>query len=460
MPTRCVDRRRDRSSRYCRRLAGLLAGAIIALIGCGRPAPRPPGDVVLILLDTLRVDHLGFLGHEVERAPFLASQARAGVVFDRAYSTSSWTAPSTASVFTGLYPLRHGVTEGFFAHQQRMQTLSKEGHATLPLNRLPLDVQTLAERFRAGGYRTFGAATNINIGAALGFDRGFDRFRHAHHESAGDLFRQLRPWIEEMRASPQPFFLYLHLNDLHGPYEKRKPWYRPQADPQADLIAAYDSQIPYVDAELQRFAARAGWGAGTIVAIVSDHGEAFGEHGFQRHDGGLNQELTHVLFSVRGPGIAPRRIPENVSLVDVMPTLLALAGLPVPAGGDGVSLASLIRGDDADLASHLAARTLFGHRVATLDGRERRWWAAMHGPWKLIEDGAARTLFDLDADVAERDDRSASEPERTAALSASLDEFRRTASRQDGPNVDVPLDRRLLEQLRELGYVEGPASAP
>ena len=156
------------------RLVRMLMLAMLAICGCapGEPLQRP--NVVVILLDTLRPDYLGFYGYEKEMAPFLAQLANESVVFERAFSTSSWTAPSTSSLFTSLYPPQHGVVEGFLMHQLLTKAREEKAMETIALNRLPSGRPTLPELFKSMGYGTFGLATNVNIGQEMGFNRGFD----------------------------------------------------------------------------------------------------------------------------------------------------------------------------------------------------------------------------------------------------------------------------------------------
>jgi hypothetical protein len=196
------------------------------LSDAARPNPAATQNVVVIVVDALRPDHLGFYGHFRETAPYLASLASRSVVFTRAVSTSTWTAPSTASLFTGLHPLQHAVQLGIVAHQNRVEFDKETQSVKLELNRIPDSVETLPEIFRNLGYRTFGIATNPNIGSGIGFDRGFDRFkllesrrRKAEFGKAGrsknrfrwgngaELYQELGHWKDDITAGPKPFFL-------------------------------------------------------------------------------------------------------------------------------------------------------------------------------------------------------------------------------------------------------------
>ncbi len=209
----------SRSERHPLKRARVTAAFVLAgclLVGCNGEERSPGSDdvadrvgkragarnnVVVIVIDTLRPDHLGFHGYHRETAPYLASLAEKAVVFTHAVSTSTWTAPSTTSLFTGLHPLRHGVQLGIVAHRRMLESHNRAGaergvdvgvgvdnskdkekdenKVKVQLNRIPASVSTLPELFRESGYRTFGIAANPNIGASIGFDRGFDRLLSA-----------------------------------------------------------------------------------------------------------------------------------------------------------------------------------------------------------------------------------------------------------------------------------------
>ncbi|MCB9915928.1 MAG: sulfatase [Planctomycetes bacterium] len=440
---------------------GLALACALGLAACGArepAAPRP--DVLLVVVDTLRPDHLGFQGYERETAPFLAELAARGAVFERAFSTSSWTAPSTASVFTGLYPPRHGVVQGFFAHFHQAGG-EQAAPADLVLQRLPGDHPTLPELFHAAGYRTYGLATNLNIGPEIGFDRGFDRFERLDDVPAAQVLARLDAWRDELDADDgRPRFLYLHLNDVHAPYVPRKRWYRDAGDERARRISAYDSEISYLDEQLREAARAHGFGADALVAVVSDHGEEFQEHGNWFHGFSLHRELNQVLLVLAGPGVPARRVPVNVSLVDVLPTLVDLAGLGADAtreaARNGRSLAPLLGSEpeaEAALASY-AERTLLAHREQLVNGEPMHAWVVLQGRWKLYEQGGVRRLYDLWSDVRELHDLLADEPEVAARLGAVLDQEKARGIDVHGDGTAVELDAELLERLSSLGYAK------
>lgn len=441
-----------------RAFAGL---ALAVLLGsCSDPAepsaapagavadPRP--DVVLLMLDTVRPDHLGPYGYERDTTPFLKELAGSGAVFANAHSTSSWTAPAVASILTGLYPTEHGVIEGFLAYLRREQ---KEGAEVLPLNRLPAELLTMTQHFKDAGYRTWGIATNLNVGPEIGLDRGFDRFAQIAKGDAPAVAARLGEWREDLRAPGGPDFLYLHFMDAHEPYHRRAPWYEPQRGTVFDQMARYDSELHYLDQTLAGLYESFGWAENTLLVIVSDHGEEFREHGQMGHEFTLYRELNQVVFLVRPPGgMAGRTIPSDVSLIDVLPTTLALAGVEVPPGLEGMSLVPLILGQ-ADAPAAFARRTLFAHRFQLLPQPEHLW-SAVRGEHRLIRGPGGLELYDRLADPTEQRNLLDADPDAAAGLLPDLEGFQRRGIRQ-AERVEVGRDPALLEELGRIGYVRG-----
>jgi arylsulfatase A-like enzyme len=444
------------------RLLTLLTCLGALLAACGRaPAPRP--NIVVVLLDTLRPDHLGLHGYPRDTAPFLTEFASRGAVFENAFSTSAWTLPATASLFTGHYPTRHGLVNGFEANEWMAARLKRSETVQQEVAQLPVDHPTLAQRLQDAGYRTFAFTTNTHVSSDFGFERGFDGFRLERNQKAKDVVDWLIEHAGEVRRPAEPYFLYVHLNDVHRPYEPRAPWYTPGADARTEQIARYDSEISYLDQELARLAEVYRWDENTLVCLVSDHGEAFLEHGTYGHGTSLYAELNRVLMVFVGPGIAPGRIRTSTSLADVAPTLLGFAGLPAESM-DGVRLCALLaEGSRAGEEARLAQRFIFAHRLGVesvdLDAEitPKDLWSVQQGTWRLIHDGLeGRTrLFDHARDPGEELDLYAAEPERARGLEQALEEFQRTSRRSQGQLTSVPIDAELFQDLADMGYVGG-----
>jgi arylsulfatase A-like enzyme len=452
-----------------------IALALLLAVGCADAAPRRP-DIVVVLLDTVRPDRLGVYDASLDTAPFLTGLAQRSTVFLDAVSTSGWTAPATASLFTSLHPLRHGVTLGMVIHERR-QKQRPGGGTVIELNRIPAEVATLPQVLADLGYRCFGVTTNPNIGPEVGFERGFDRFERIERierrprdrdtdlevvgstgwrwGNAEEVQSVVAAWREEIAAS-RPYFLYLHFNDAHEPYQVRRPWFAAPQDRTGRAEAAYVSEIGYLDDVLGRLYRELGLERDAILVVVSDHGEAFGEHGRRYHHRGLYRELNQIVLMVSAPslGIEARLAPERVSILSVLPTLLDLLGEPVPPDLDGWSLAPLLLDDPerGALERRLRERVLIAHREE-MEVDAPPTWAVMKGSWTLIREGGRSELYDVASDPGQRSDLAMRHPEIRSDLEEALADFRSATEGADSERVEVELDARTVEGLEALGYI-------
>jgi DNA mismatch repair protein MutL len=436
---------------------GLSAGlsSILSLSGCSKRHRSKP-NIVVIVIDTLRPDYLGFYGFGRETAPFMAGLAKKSVVFERAFAPSSWTAPSTASLFTSIYPHRHGVIEGFYCHKFRMEKLKKEGKAELPLNRIPAGLPTLPQIFKAAGYTTFGLAANINVGGEIGFDRGFDSFERIN-DAPAEVFLERIQKLKQQFGKSAPFMLYLHFNDPHSPYLAHQSYYRAQSDPRADSRERYISEIGYADEYAGKCLGTLALGDNSIIAVVSDHGEEFWDHGLDSHRPRLYRELTNVLMMLHVPFITKRpvRIGVNVSLLDVVPTLADLAGIEPGQKFEGTSLAPLLTVTvrSKALSEQLDARTIFAHRI--INTPEQQIWAAIFKQWNFIQRPDKRIeLFNHTLDFAEKSNVFSQHAGIGRQLADAIGRFQKLAPLGQAEKVQVQLDEKLLDNLKSLGYVE------
>lgn len=432
------------------------------------PAPRGPEDsnVILISVDTLRADHLPSYGYDRDTAPFVDEYlARGGVLFEHLVAASAVTAPSHMTIFTGLQPSAHGVTDG--------------------LRRLPDAIPTLPERLRRHGVTTAAFTEDGWVGVHQGFARGFDSF--TENKSAEIMvpegqvdrtFGQGRDWLARNRD--KRFFLFLHTYQVHEPYAP-PPRYAglfaevgADAPPHLRAMADYDREIRYVDDELRRLIAaleESGLAGETVVVLTSDHGEEFLDHGLLSHGGHLYEESVHVPLLIRGPGFpAGLRVATPVAQADLMPTLLALFGVTPNPTGEARSLLGLARGGEA---AELAERPLFSEGLVKFQpgpggGRSFRppVTAVRLGQRKLLRDRDADEerleLYDLGRDPGERRNLLGDGASPPADLSRLLDgyagaraaEQRRLTGETAGAQEAPPLDPERVEKLRALGYID------
>jgi arylsulfatase A-like enzyme len=443
------------------RLFLLLLAAVCALAfaGCAQAPGENRDNVVIVVIDTLRRDHLATYGYPRNTAPFLGELARGGASF-KGLSPSSWTKPATASLLTGLHPVRHQAIDRW--------------------DRLPDEAVTLAQRFHRRGYGTLAASTNGWVSPVFGFDRGFDRFILDKNQDGKVLNRDLFPALDGLKP---PFFLYVHYVDPHAPYAPETGWDgRPlpaalraagpvtveeldgaHAYPRSPAFLArvrdlYDGEIRAADDDLRELVGqleRRGLMKSTVLVVTADHGEELGEHGRMSHGQTLYQEVLRVPLVIH----APHRFRGGLrfgraSLLDLAPTLAELFGWKREEGDpgfDGVSLLPVLTGRAP--ASSLESRAFLEH----LDFTDGAALALVAGPRKIILEKDEKHLFDLAGDPGERRDLfgrpdTAGEIGRLSSeLAGQYNAYSRSALARRSARYDPELEGKLIS----LGYVAG-----
>ena len=448
------------------------AAALRSAAGSGENRAAP--DIVLVVLDTTRRDRTSLHGYERPTTPGLEQLAGESTVFERAYSTSSWTAPAHASLFTGLWPASHGVTQKAWS--------------------LPSGYATLAELLRERGYHTAAAVGNPMLGAGLGFDQGFDEYVETWRGPRQDqaphpAVRVLERLLDRQRG---PYFAFFNFIEPHSPYTSTGPYAEEFVrDPSIELTAnrwrqhytgaaahgeaelahlgdLYDAQLRHADelvSELVELLRTRGRLDRTVLVVTADHGENLGDHGHLDHVFSLYETTVRIPLLVRYPAeFDPgQRVTAPVQLPDLFTTLARLGGVP-GARRQGLDLArDELPADRAVLLSYdfpLQALAAIGAAAEhpALDVQRRRLWALIEGEWKLVagSDGLLE-LYDLGVDPDERRDLSQTNPERTLALRARLLSVlaqRAGPERVDTVGPDEVFDEEMLRALRALGYVE------
>jgi arylsulfatase A-like enzyme len=448
---------RARSGGGIGRVLGALAPVLLAA-GCG---PAAPPAIIVFDIDTLRADHLGCYGYSRDTSPILDAFASEAARFDWAFAQAPYTGPSQASILTSLYPSAHG----FLRDDEE----------------LPLEAVTLAEVLRDGGYRTAGFIDGGYMSDDFNMGQGFELYENVRGRGLARSVPLALGWLREHGS--EPFLLLIHTYDTHTPYTPKPPYRelfldglapptpgfeptvevmegirqsvwtdQPRSLPDNDLEyakALYDAEIRYVDDWFGRFV------EGlreleiydrSVIVVLSDHGEEFQEHGSVLHEK-LYATVTRIPLLIRLPG--GRRagtISTIVEAVDVMPTLVELAGLEVPGTVHGVSLLPRINGEAAGPGRAFGESPYYGRERFLAEGG-RRLLISRDRPER-------EELYDFPADPLEQDDLAAADPAAVDRLRGRIDAWERwVAGARIGDGAASPPDEETLRQLRALGYL-------
>jgi len=437
---------------------------------CAEGAKSTEKNLVLIVVDTLRADHMSLHGYERPTTPKLdAFASERGVVFENARSSASWTKASVASIFTGLDPRQH-----------RVQTHIDFLHSSF---------RTLAQTFGEAGFQTHGIQSNLYLLSGFGFDKGFIDYEDslssaveggtiATHDTStgGAVNERALAWLDE-RDADQPFFLYVHHYEPHHEYLTEEASFLPPLASAEDaarrlllaeasmdelvggvdrltpadidyLAARYDSEILFQDrllGELFDGLKERGLFENSIIVVTSDHGEEFMEHGGVSHQNDkLFDELLRVPLVIASPeAVATRRV-APVGLADLGSTLLELCGVESP-DFPGSSFAGAIVAHSpptGEVVSHgMLPKGSFGSEA------DSELVSLVKGKWKLIQDRVSGQvmLFDLEADPGERNDLSAADPNRVSELERSLVNY---LERRGGVGGELPPEPEAVRRRR------------
>lgn len=473
--------KRDRHpilQRLCRAL--LAAAGTLAACGCAGEGLLERPSFVLITIDTLRADHLGCYGYFRNTSPNIDALARECVVFDHAYAPIATTLPSHASMLTARYPLEHGI-------------LANVTHGGRPFG-WSRDVLSFAEVAKDAGYATAGFVGARPLKRLTGIAAGFEVWSEPSggERRAGETLEQVRQWLDG--PAREPFFLWVHFYDPHWPHRAPPPYHRmfgsdghdpkleawlaerkigassARADKRSTTetraaIDGYCGEVRYTDSQVGLLLGalrEKGFLERSILVLTSDHGEGLNQHDVAAH-GLVWDEHLRVPLLIRFPeasGVAPRRVGELVSLVDLFPTLLGrVEPLETAKWSQFLALSS---GVDA-LAQHHRDRPIFGQRTEReLTEDPGAMFALTTREWKYVhQPGGEDRLFDRLRDPHELENRIAQEAataERLRGITAVWREEQERRGAALEPAKEPVLDEGELEanreELRELGYLE------
>jgi len=413
------------------RLFGIWLTVGCAAAACREaPAPPPPArpvpaNVLLITLDTLRPDALGFVSGR-NATPAIDRLAHEGFAFTAAISPVPLTFPSHAALMTGRLP----------------RTLGLRDNGQL----LPENPKTLAQRLAERGYATAAFVSGYPLHSTFGLDRGFARYDDAFDSGKGDeperkapaTVAAARTWLASAKS---PWFLWVHLYDPHYPYEPPAA-YRREGD-----RGAYDGEVAFADAAIGELLRDSAPGTSeTLTVFAGDHGESLGEHGEGTHGFFVYDSTILVPLIFHFPGRVPRGSSRaGARLIDVAPTILKLLEIPLPEAADGKSVTALFGSPGA---------TAEAAYVETYQPWLSYGWAPLRAMrsqgWKLI-DAPRPELYDLHSDPEERIDRMADSPDEARRLKLLLRQVQETPAGAARPAAES----EALARLRSLGYLGG-----
>jgi arylsulfatase A-like enzyme len=458
-------------------------------------------NIVLIVMDATRARNLSCYGYARATTPNLDHLAEGSVVYEQAISPAGWSLPAHASLFTGLYPSRHGADD---QHKY-----------------LRPEYPTLAELLRSRGYQTLGFCENPYVGPVTGLDRGFQwfndstnrtprplvkraeklkrklgngiaRIRGEHDSGAANINRQLFAALRRLQGERLPFFAFIHYEDTHAPYRLPKKFVRflpdgvkletalqvnqdpwkylidPHSMKEEDfrtLVGLYDSEIHYVDSRIGQvldWLQTLGLLDRTMIVVTADHGENLGDHGMMAHKYCLYDTLLHVPLIIRYPQgtTAPGRVQHQVQTLDLAPTILSMlgeTGSETTRALQGHDLLGSFRRDFTIGEQSRPDLCKFFTRFPGVDVSrfDRALTMIRDNRYKYIwaSDGK-HELYDHASDPAEEHNLIEVLPHIATDLQMRLEEWRR-GLKPAAPSVEEPeFDQEVVERLRALGYLE------
>ena len=423
------------------------------------PADAP--NILLISLDTLRADGIPVYGGIPDNAPALNRMANEGVWFENSYAQAPSTSPTHASMFTSVLPSEHGI-------------MGTDG-------RLPTSFETLAEYMQSYGIRTWAAASSVRFAIGVQLNQGFDEYAVF---AQGSQLKKSDSAMEVALAAiadqpDRPWFGFLHLMDVHAPYKVREPHQSkyltgpPAVEPKdtvrflhkrrldkdgvtaqelADLKAMYAGGVSHVDTRIALIVeAVQALERPTLVIVTADHGEAFFEKNYLGHGTYVHEPIMRIPLVFWGPGLVPAGEKRSTlaQSIDLFPTLVHFAKLPVPDGLRGADLHSVIQGEGEQ-----AGRSVVG--------QSHKWQMLVRdtddGLWKLVLNGKGKKprMYALHSDPLEQNNVAKANPERVDEWSKQLRgvSFRamRKAGGSKGEQWEMSSEER--EALEAIGYMD------
>jgi arylsulfatase A-like enzyme len=424
----------------------------------------------LISLDTLRADHIGVYGYHRNTSPSIDAFAKESIVFGNAVVQSQWTLPSHMSIMTSLYPSSHGVTK--------------------PKDHLADEHVTLAELLREGGYQTAAFVDGGYMRGSFGFNQGFDIYDDSQGGGIKLILPKVKKWLDENKKNP--FFLFIHCYDIHAPYDPPPPYdnifhdftYTGDLFPNNETLflalwrglkvnnedlrhftALYDGGIRYTDEKIGEFLSYlrdSGLEDQSLIIITSDHGEEFKEHGRLGHGQLYYRPNLHVPLIIQIPNYPKKeaRISELVQSIDLLPTILEVAGLPNHPSAQGRNLLPLIK-RKKNFFNYFLWKIFHplkkdSHTSFSMEPRNNLYSIIAEG-YQLIHNLNSNSikLFNLNDDPLAKNNIANNHDDTVKRLLPELKESYSAVPIHKASTIS--LDEQTREQLKALGYINDPA---
>jgi arylsulfatase A-like enzyme/tetratricopeptide (TPR) repeat protein len=428
-------------------LVGVGAWAAWSTLGAWGTYERKPLNIILITADTLRADRLSCYGSSRVATPNLDRLAASGVLFEHTTTVTPLTLPAHSSMFTGTYPMYHGVRDngGYYLEPEHV---------------------TLAEILKGEGYNTGAFVAAFVLDSRWGLDQGFDRYYDDFDLSkfetvsldsvqrrGDEVLAEALPWMDSVRD--ERFLSWIHLYDPHTPYDPPEPYL---SQYEGVPWGRYDGEVAYLDSlvgQIMEWLTENDLNESTLVAFIGDHGESLGEHREMGHGFFIYDATVAVPFILTSPDrqLQGRRVAAQVRTIDLMPTLLDLIGVEIPEAVQGESLLDLCLGKSKDLGLMAYSESLYP--------RHHYGWSDL----KSLRDGSLQyiaaprpELYDIRADPSQKDNLASSRPDEVRdferQLQELIDRYSAQGIEEKGPEM---LDPETQAQLAALGYLGGPS---
>lgn len=414
---------------------------LFILTGCELNLDKRP-NIILIVIDCLRADHVGAYGYDRPTTPNLDRFAKQAVRFDHAITQATWTLPSISSIITGLTPLTHQVS--------------------IAQTKIPQELTTIPEFLQQAGYDTGAIGTCGFTSREFNFDQGFSYFDETliagRSNELGDASKTLDHAIKYIKqVKNKPFFIYIHLYDPHESIPPPKDFQKHFGNKRIDL---YDGSIAFTDQEIGRFfhwlKKKRLWKNSTII-VTADHGEELGERGRYGHGQCVYHSLCRVPLLIRTPNSKTSAIPSVVGLIDLAPTILEIAGESFLDMLLNPDLAPAVR-HDKNSPPNLERGKISHARINW--GEKYEWIALVTDSWKLIVEKTSRRepeLYYLRGDPNETNNLAGTYPDVAEKMFSDLqrriDLYRQNTDKLGISRLEQIRDPRIIQNLRNLGYL-------